>query len=361
MGFPAAELPAGPFVPARHVDALNGVPEWNDINPRVGAAIDVFGNGRTAREGVDRPLQPAEPQRPDAPVPPVQLVGQRRRPATGPTRTGNYIPDCDLQNFTAQDLSAAAATSARSNVNFGKFNPARDACSTTRCSTTTATSCGTSTSTCSTRSSRGLSVERRLQPQLGRQLHGHREHAARPERLRRVLHHRARTIRGCRTAAASSSAATTTSSRRSSAGARCASPTARRVRQAASATGTASRSAPTAGCRKGITHRRRPRHRPAGRRPLLHRGHPQPAARHHGLPAARRRPGPGGRGLQPVLPGRDRLGGPGRLPAARLGAAAVELQRQLHLPRYARRADRRHAGGDLGAVPGSSNSEPHRV
>ncbi len=80
MGFPAADLPAGPYVPARHVDALSGVPKWSDINPRVGASIDVFGNGRTAVKVSIGPVQPVEPQRHDAAVPPVQLVGQHGVP-----------------------------------------------------------------------------------------------------------------------------------------------------------------------------------------------------------------------------------------------------------------------------------------
>ena len=45
------DLPAGPFVSARSYPALNSVPLYKDITPRIGAAYDLFGTGRTAIRG----------------------------------------------------------------------------------------------------------------------------------------------------------------------------------------------------------------------------------------------------------------------------------------------------------------------
>ncbi len=117
MGYPEADLPAGLYVPARHVDELKGVPEWKDINPRVGASFDVFGNGRTAvKVSLGRYNQLTRSD-----------LTRRFHPFSSSINTafrdwndanGNFIPDCALANFSANGECGAI-----SNQNFGRFIP----------------------------------------------------------------------------------------------------------------------------------------------------------------------------------------------------------------------------------------------
>lgn len=45
---PAQEALGGRFVPFRHFDKIENLPNWRDVAPRVGAVYDVHGDGRTA-------------------------------------------------------------------------------------------------------------------------------------------------------------------------------------------------------------------------------------------------------------------------------------------------------------------------
>lgn len=117
MGYPAADLPAGLYVPARHVDELKGVPEWTDLNPRLGASMDVFGNGRTAIKasiGRYNQLSRSDMTRRFHPFSSSISLAFRN----WDDRNGNYIPDCDLTNLALNDECGPI-----SNTNFGKFIP----------------------------------------------------------------------------------------------------------------------------------------------------------------------------------------------------------------------------------------------
>ena len=121
---PEQNLSAGPFVPARNYDKVNCVPCWKDINPRAAVAYDIFGNGKSALKfNVGRYVMAD-----------IYTMARANNPVTravlNATRTwtdsnGNYVPDCDLTNFGAQNNSASGGDvcGALNNVNFGRNNP----------------------------------------------------------------------------------------------------------------------------------------------------------------------------------------------------------------------------------------------
>jgi hypothetical protein len=114
---PETNLPAGRFVGARNLPAVHGLPEWTDLNPRVGGSYDLFGNGRTAlKASLGRYVGKM-----------ATTIGVLGHPLStsvnSVTRTwndanGNYVPDCDLQNFSGNGECGVI-----SNIYFGQNNP----------------------------------------------------------------------------------------------------------------------------------------------------------------------------------------------------------------------------------------------
>ena len=102
----AQDVPAPRFIPARSYEAITGVPNHWGLNPRLGFAYDLFGNGRTAFEATFGRYVNAVWTfdftglvAPNTVNPVIASVNNVRRPWND--ANGNYVPDCDLHTFTA--------------------------------------------------------------------------------------------------------------------------------------------------------------------------------------------------------------------------------------------------------------------
>ena len=117
--FPALHLGPAYFVPTRDLtfpetDSI----KWKDLSPRLGVAYDVFGDGKTALKGnIARYVLGA----------PATVNSPSGRVANTITRTwtdanGNFKPDCDLFNTSAQDLRGGGGDfcGVMSNTTFGQ-------------------------------------------------------------------------------------------------------------------------------------------------------------------------------------------------------------------------------------------------
>jgi hypothetical protein len=101
-------LPAGPLIAARRFDKIGNVPNWRDVSPRLGAAYDLFGTGRTAIKATLGRYVGGESYTIARAVNPLQsTVSNASRtwndafyPAGDPRRE-NVAPDCDLVNVAA--------------------------------------------------------------------------------------------------------------------------------------------------------------------------------------------------------------------------------------------------------------------
>ncbi len=114
---PAQTRPAGFFTPAYSFDMVDNVPNWKDVTPRIGAAYDLVGNGRTAlKVSLGRYVNAESTTLSSANNPSNQIATSATRNwndsffGAGDSRTGNYVPDCDLHN-PASNLECGALSS----------------------------------------------------------------------------------------------------------------------------------------------------------------------------------------------------------------------------------------------------------
>jgi hypothetical protein len=123
---PGQTVPAGVFVPLRTFGRVNCVPCWNDLDPRVAGAYDLFGNGKTSiKASIGRYVLGQTVALAQANDPSNTTVSSTTRKWTDSLLSkGNYTPQCVLTNPLANgDCGAAANSTFGTNVVTTKYDP----------------------------------------------------------------------------------------------------------------------------------------------------------------------------------------------------------------------------------------------
>jgi hypothetical protein len=105
---PAQVRPGGTYTPEFRFDPVYNLPNWKDISPRVGAAYDLFGNGKTAfKMSLGKYMHPVGTRIAQHTNPSEAISGVAFR--TWNDVNGDYVPDCDLKSTLASGECGALA------------------------------------------------------------------------------------------------------------------------------------------------------------------------------------------------------------------------------------------------------------
>ncbi len=127
--YPEQSIGGVTFLPAvTTFPESKGVLGYNDVTPRMGAAFDLFGDGKTAlKVNAGRYLEAAVNGNGNYSelLPAAASRIPRSVTRTWTDANGNYVPDCDLTNIRSQDLRSSGGDFCGqiSNLSFGQSTP----------------------------------------------------------------------------------------------------------------------------------------------------------------------------------------------------------------------------------------------